>query len=82
MSGDARLGNGAGDTRETTAMKKIKLDLGGVDGNAFCILGAFGLRARRDGWTKEEISAVCEKATAGDYAHLVTTIAEYCEDEE
>ena len=63
-------------------MKKIKLDLVGVDGNAFSILGSFGSRARREGWTKEEIAAVREKATAGDYAHLVTTIAEYCEDEE
>jgi hypothetical protein len=63
-------------------MKKIKLDLDDIDGNAFSILGEFGLRARREGWTKEEIAAVREKATAGDYAHLVTTIAEYCEDEE
>ncbi len=63
-------------------MKKIKLDLDGIDGNAFSILGAFGSRARREGWTKEEIAAVREKATAGDYAHLVTIIAEHCEDEE
>ena len=63
-------------------MKKIKLDLAGVDSNAFSILGAFGSRARREGWTKEEIAAVREKAIAGDYAHFVATIAEYCEDEE
>ena len=61
-------------------MKKIKLDLLGIDGNAFSILGEFVECARREGWTKEEIAAVCEKATAGDYVYFVTIIAEYCED--
>ena len=62
-------------------MKKVKLTLLGLDGNAFSILGAFQKAARRQGWTPAEISAVISEASSGDYDHLLQTIMEHCEDE-
>lgn len=60
-------------------MKKIKLNLVGIDGNAFSILGAFRKQARKEGWTTEEISTVTEKAMNGSYDELICTIMEHCE---
>jgi hypothetical protein len=58
--------------------KKVKLQLVGLDGNAFSILGAFNAAARRQGWTKEEIDAVTKEAMSKDYTHLLATIANNC----
>ena len=55
----------------------VNLDLAGVDGNAFSIMGAFSKQARREGWSKEAIDKVIEEATAGDYDHLLQTIISY-----
>src|SRR5215204_306154 len=55
--------------------KKIKLDLVGLDGNAYSLMGAFQKQARREGWSAEEIKSVLDEAKSGDYAHLVTTLA-------
>ena len=52
----------------------------GLDGNAFAIMGAFQRQARREGWTKEEINEVLDKARSGDYSNLISTIAEHCEE--
>jgi hypothetical protein len=60
--------------------KKVKLQLVGLDGNAFSILGAFSGAARRQGWTKEEIDAVTKEAMSKDYTHLLSTIANHCKD--
>ncbi len=60
-------------------MKTVNLDLVGVDGNAFSIMGAFSMKARREGWTPEEIKAVLDEAKSGDYNHLVATIDKHCE---
>jgi len=54
--------------------KKVKLNLVGLDGNAFSLLGAFQAQARKEGWTKEEIAEVREEAMSGDYNHLLVTI--------
>jgi hypothetical protein len=59
-------------------MKKVKLKLVGLDGNAFSVMGAFKRQARSEGWTKEEINEVLDKAMAGDYSNLISTIAEHC----
>lgn len=59
-------------------LKKVKLQLVGLDGNAFSILGAFNRAAKREGWTKQEIDAVTKDATSKDYDHLLATIAEHC----
>lgn len=59
-------------------MKKVKLQLVGLDGNAFSVLGAFQSQASREGWTKQEISEVLDEAMSGDYTHLLSTIAHRC----
>lgn len=60
-------------------MSKVILDLVGIDGNAFAVLGAFRRYAKKQGWTPDEINAVCNKAKSVDYDHLVATISAHCE---
>lgn len=59
--------------------KKIILDLTTIDGNAFSIMGAFSRQARKEGWTKEEITEVLDKAMEGDYDNLLRVIIRHCE---
>jgi hypothetical protein len=59
-------------------MKKVKLKMVGLDGNAFSILGAFRRQAAKEKWTKDEIQEVLDQAMSGDYYHLVGTIADHC----
>jgi len=59
-------------------MKKVNLKMVGLDGNAFAVLGAFQSQARRDGWSQTEIKDVLDKAMAGDYSNLISTIADHC----
>lgn len=54
----------------------VKLDLIGLDGNAFSLMGAFKKAARRQGWTAEAIDAVIEECKSGDYDHLLCTLME------
>lgn len=56
-------------------MTKVTMRLVGEDGNSYSILGRFQRAARRAGWTREEIKAVMDEATSGDYDHLLATIA-------
>ena len=42
---------------QNTVNKKVKLELVGLDGNAFFLMGAFQRQARREKWTQEEIDA-------------------------
>lgn len=62
-------------------MKKVKLTLVGLDGNAFALMGAFQRQARREKWTSKEINEVLDECMSGDYNHLLRTLAEHCEDE-
>ena len=59
--------------------KTLDLELVGVDGNAYAVMGVFSRQARREGWTQEEIDSVLEEAQSGDYNHLLCTIMTYCE---
>ncbi|MDO3425497.1 hypothetical protein QWT87_11400 [Chryseobacterium sp. APV1] len=59
--------------------KTLNLELVGVDGNAYAIMGAFSRQARREKWTQEEIDSVLQEAIDGDYDHLLSTIMTYCE---
>ena len=63
---------------ETTKIKKVNLKLVGLDGNAFNLLGAFRSKARREGWSEEEIATVTSEATKGDYYHLLRTLQKHC----
>jgi hypothetical protein len=59
--------------------KKVKLQLVGLDGNAFSLMGAFQKAARRQGWTKEEITEVLDDAMSGDYNHLLQVLVSHTE---
>ncbi len=64
---------------EKIVNKTVNLDLVGVNGNAFVIMGAFKRQAEKEGWTKEEISAVLTEAKSKDYYHLLATIDNHCQ---
>lgn len=59
---------------------KPKLQLSGMDGNAFGILGRWRDAARKAGWSAEEIEAVMTEAMSGDYDHLLATIMDNSEE--
>lgn len=59
--------------------KTVNLDLVGVNGNAFMIMGVFQQQAKREGWTQEEIDLVLTEAKSRDYNHLLATIENHCE---
>ena len=59
--------------------KTVNLDLVGVNGNAFIIMGVFRKQAVKEEWTKEEIDAVLTEAKSGDYDHLLATIVNHCQ---
>lgn len=60
--------------------KKVRMELVGLNGNAFSIIGAFQLHARRQGWTGDEIQAVLKEASSGDYNHLLRTMIKHVDD--
>ena len=51
----------------------ITIEMSERDGNAFAILGRFQNEANRAGWSKDQIKEVMDKATSGDYDHLLQT---------
>jgi hypothetical protein len=59
--------------------KKIDLQLVGLDGNAFSLMGAFKKQAQRENWTKEEIDTVIKEAMSGNYDHLLQTLDSFCD---
>jgi len=58
--------------------KKVNLTLVGLDGNAFCLMGAFSKQALIDGWTRDEVNMVLNECMKGDYSHLVSKLNSYC----
>ena len=62
--------------------KQVTLNLVGLDGNAFALMGAFQKQARKEKWTKDEIQTVLDECTSGDYDHLLATLFTYCKSEE
>ena len=63
-------------------MKKINLNLVGIDGNAFSLMGAFKKAALNQGWNKEEINVVLDTCMSGDYNNLIRTLDSYCIEED
>lgn len=59
--------------------KTVNLNLVGVDGNAFMVMGVFRRQAKKEGWSSEEIELVMDEAKSGDYVHLLATIENHCE---
>jgi hypothetical protein len=58
-------------------MKTIELELEGLDGNAYSLMGAFRRQARHEGWEPEEIEAVMKEAKSGDYDNLIAVLLKY-----
>jgi len=58
-------------------IKKPKLKLIGMDGNALNLLGLARKSAKRAGWSKDQTAAVINKAMDGDYHHLLGTLMEH-----
>lgn len=52
---------------------EITVQLVGVDGNAFAIIGACRQTAKQQGLSKEDITRFVDEATSGDYDHLLAT---------
>lgn len=52
---------------------EITVELTGVDGNAFFIIGTMKKALRRAGISQAEIDKFQEEATSGDYDHLLQT---------
>jgi hypothetical protein len=52
---------------------EVTVQLVGLDGNAFAILGRCRAAARRAGLARSEIDAFTAEATAGDYDALLQT---------
>jgi len=65
-------------TKMLVKKEPVNLQLVGIDGNAFAIMGAFQQAARKEGWTKSEIKVVIDKATEGNYDDLLHTIMCHC----
>ncbi len=63
-------------------MNKVKLNLVGLDGNAYSLMGAFSKAARKQGWTKTEINNVLAECQSGDYDHLLRTLIDNTEPED
>ena len=61
-----------------TPKKYVELELVGLDGNAFALMGAFSQAAKRQGWTKEEIDKVLTECKSSDYNHLLHTLVCHC----
>ena len=59
--------------------KTVNLDLVGVNGNAFMIMGVFQRQAKKEGWTATEIEVVLKEAKSRDYNYLLATIENHCE---
>lgn len=60
-------------------MGKVRLNLAGLDGNGYNLLGEFRLAAKEQGWSARELKAACDEAAAGDYDHLLRTLEKYTE---
>lgn len=58
-------------------MERVKFDLLRVDGNAYSLLGAFGAKAREQGWDEPTIEAIQTEAMSGNYNHLVQTLMDH-----
>ena len=62
---------------ETLHCKPVKLNIVGLDGNAYLLMGAFQRAARKQERTAEEIKAVIDDCTSGDYGHLLRTLIKH-----
>lgn len=57
--------------KKMETIAKVKLNLVGLDGNAFSLMGAYKSAARRQGIPKEQVDAVLKDCMSGNYDHLL-----------
>jgi hypothetical protein len=56
---------------------EIQVQLVGLDGNAYSIMGRVSAALKEAGITKEEIDKYYAESTSGDYDHLIRTATEW-----
>ena len=57
----------------------VTVQLTGINGNAFVVMGAVTLAMRRGGCNSEEIEEFRSDASSSDYDHLLQTCFKYVE---
>ena len=62
-------------TKDTT--KKITIDLTGIQGNSFYLMGVACNLMKQLKFTDEEGESVFEELKSGDYEHLIKTFDKY-----
>lgn len=62
--------------------KKVTMNLVGMDGNAFNLMGQFSIRAKKEGWTVEEIDYVIDQCKSSDYDNLLRVLLRYTQENE
>ncbi|OAM27515.1 hypothetical protein A7P95_06770 [Eikenella longinqua] len=58
---------------------RVSMNLVGLDGDAFALMGEFQKNACRQGWEREEIKKVLNECTSGDYNHLLCVLMAHTE---
>ena len=48
-----------------------------VDGNAYCVMGYTARAMKREGFSKEEVDEMYNKAESGDYNNLLRVCMDY-----
>ena len=54
-----------------------KYSLVGVDGNAYCVMRYTTRAMKREGFSKEEVDEMYNKAESGDYNNLLRVCMDY-----
>jgi hypothetical protein len=67
------------DTYDGPLYPDIKVQLTGVDGNAFGILGRCLKTCKRADISADEVAKFTKEATSGDYSHLLATCVKWFE---
>jgi len=62
-------------------MKKVKLNLLGLDANAMNLIAAFRKVAKKQGFEREWIEKITAEAISGNYDHVIQTLIEHTTDE-
>lgn len=55
------------------AKYNLEVELSGVDGNAFCLIGAVTRALKQSGAKKEELDEFRKEALSGDYDNMLQT---------
>lgn len=63
--------------KDNLLCKPVKLNLVGLDSNAFSLMGAFRRAAKQQGRTPVEINAVLNECMSGDYDNLLYVLTNH-----